>query len=148
MWFATPNGVSSVSDGYWKTYTSRDGLPSDSVTCLFEDSSGVLWIGTSKGLAFFSSGRIRVPREAPESLRSQVLGIAIDKHGWLWVATSSHVMRIQRDHLVAGSLEPADLHEYGLADGLRSIEGVERKNSVVVDQHGMLWVYNRRGMSV
>ena len=148
MWFATSNGLSSLSDGYWKTYTSRDGLPSDSVTCLFEDSSGVLWIGTSKGLAFFSSGRIRVPREAPESLRSQVLGIAIDKHGWLWVATSNHVMRIQRDHLVAGPLEPADLHEYGLADGLRSIEGVKRNNSVVPDAHGRIWLSMSRGLSV
>src|SRR5712671_1315415 len=148
MWFATPNGLTSLSDGYWKTYTSRDGLPSDSVTCLFEDSSGVLWIGSSKGLAFFISGRIQIPREAPESLRGQVLGIAIDKHGWLWVATSSHVMRIQRDHLVAGPLEPADLHEYGLADGLRSIEGVKRNNSVVADPHGRIWLSMSRGLSV
>ena len=26
MWFATPNGLSSLSDGYWKTYMSQDGL--------------------------------------------------------------------------------------------------------------------------
>ena len=148
MWFATPNGLSSLSSGDWKTFALQDGLPDKSLYCLFEDSSGVLWIGTSKGLAFFKSGHIQVPREAPESLKGQILGIALDKHGWLWIATSNHVMRVQRDHLVAGQLEPADVREYGPADGLRSIEGVKRNNSVVADSQGRIWFSMSRGLSV
>ena len=148
MWFGTPNGLSSLSNGDWKTFTLQDGLPSASVNCLFEDPSGVLWIGTSKGLASVNSGRIQVPRAPPEALRGQIYGIAIDKHGWLWIATSNHVMSVQPDHLAAGTLEPADVREYGPADGLRSIEGVKRNNSVVADSQGRIWFSMSRGLSV
>jgi signal transduction histidine kinase/ligand-binding sensor domain-containing protein len=147
MWFGTPNGLSSLSNGDWKAFTLQDGLPDRSVLCLFEDSSGVLWIGTSKGLAFFKSGHIQVP-QAPEPLRGQILGIAIDQHGWLWIATLNRVMRVQRDHLVAGLLEPPDVREYGPADGLSSIEGVKRNNSVVADSQGRIWFSMSRGLSV
>jgi ligand-binding sensor domain-containing protein len=55
MWFATPGGLSSLSNRQWRTYSTAEGLPSPEVNCLFEDSSGTLWSGTSAGLAFFSS---------------------------------------------------------------------------------------------
>src|SRR5258708_1640308 len=148
VWFATPNGLSSLSNGDWKTYALQEGLPSKNVNCLFEDPSGVLWIGTSKGLASFNSGRIQVPREPPEALRGQIFGIAIDKHGWLWIATSDHVISVRPDHLAAGTLEPRDVREYGLADGLRSVEGVKRNNSVVADSLGRIWFSMSRGLSV
>jgi ligand-binding sensor domain-containing protein len=50
-WFATPDGLGALSEGKWRYFTSRDGLPSDEVNCLLEDSGGVLWIGTGDGLA-------------------------------------------------------------------------------------------------
>ncbi|HKG23504.1 MAG TPA: two-component regulator propeller domain-containing protein, partial [Blastocatellia bacterium] len=39
MWFATPAGLSALSNGRWQVYSARDGLPSDDVNCLFEDST-------------------------------------------------------------------------------------------------------------
>ncbi len=41
VWFATPNGLSALSNGHWTTYAARNGLPSDNVNCLFEDPSRV-----------------------------------------------------------------------------------------------------------
>jgi ligand-binding sensor domain-containing protein/signal transduction histidine kinase len=148
IWFATSNGVSSLLGGQWKTYAASDGLPSENVNCLFEDSSGALWIGTLRGLAFLSSGRVRVPGNLPESLRAEILGIEEDKNGWLWIATSNHVMRVRRDKLVAGMLGPADVREYGMEDGLRSVEGVRRNRSVVSDPLGRMWFSLSRGLSV
>jgi signal transduction histidine kinase len=148
MWFGTSSGLSSLSNGQWRTYAAPDGLPSESVNCLFEDSSGVLWTGTSEGLAFLSSGLVQVPPNLPEWLRGQILGIAEDKDGWLWIATSNHVLRAQRDKLAAGMLGPADVREYGLEDGLRSMEGVKRDRSVVADPAGRIWLSLSRGLSV
>jgi len=52
-------GLSSFSNGQWKIYTTVEGLPSPEVNCLFEDSSGTLWSGTSAGLClFFASNRL------------------------------------------------------------------------------------------
>jgi ligand-binding sensor domain-containing protein len=79
MWFATPSGLSSFSNGQWRIYTTAAGLPSPEVNCLFEDSSGTLWVGTSAGLAFFASNRFHVPHESPDVLREQIVGMAEDK---------------------------------------------------------------------
>ena len=148
MWFATPNGLSALSGGRWKTYTARNGLPSDNVNCLLEDSAGVLWVGTSSGVAFRGSSGFQVPREMPASMQEQVLGLAEDRFGWLWMATSNHVLRVKRDSLVRGFLAEGDMREYGLADGLRGVEGVKRSRSVIADPTGRIWFSLNRGISV
>jgi hypothetical protein len=147
MWFATSNGLSALWDGRWLAYAIRDGLPSENVNCLLEDSAGVLWIGTSEGLAFLDSGHIQAA--AGESLlQDQILGLAQGRKGRLWIATSNHVLRVDRDKLIAGALEDGDVREYTLADGLRSVEGVKRHRSVIADPSGYIWFSLNRGLSV
>ena len=123
MWFATPNGLSALAKDHWQTYTARDGLPSDNLNCLLEDSTGTLWVGTVSGIVFRGAHGFLVPRGAPLPLREQILGIAEDRFGSLWVATSNHVLRVKRDKLLQGTLADGDVREYGLADGLRGLEG-------------------------
>jgi signal transduction histidine kinase/ligand-binding sensor domain-containing protein len=148
MWFATPNGLSALANGRWQTFRGLDGLPSEDVSCLLQDSQGVLWIGTAAGLALRDSGGFRVPAGAPPSLREQILGLAEDRFGSLWMSTSNHVLRVNRDHLLRGALADGDIREYGLADGLRGVEGVKRHESVFTDPRGRIWFSLNRGISV
>lgn len=148
MWFATPNGVSSLRDGHWRVFGTSEGLPSADVNCLATDSSGVLWIGTAAGPAWFDAGRIRSPSEVPADLHEQILGIADDHKGRLWIATSGHVLRVNREKLLGGSLSSADVHEYGVSDGLHGTEGVKRQQSVFADPLGRIWFSMNRGISV
>src|SRR6201999_2581619 len=41
MWFGTAKGVSALSQKGWRTYSGNDGLPSDDVNCLLQDSMGI-----------------------------------------------------------------------------------------------------------
>jgi len=148
MWFATSNGLSSFSNGHWRTYSTHDGLPSPVVNCLLEDSSGTLWSGTSGGLAFSASDHFQAPPQSPEVLREQIFGVTEDKNGWFWIATSNHVLRVSRAKLIRGSIQAADVHEYGPADGLPSTEGVNRSRSVITDPQGRIWFSLNRGLSV
>jgi signal transduction histidine kinase/ligand-binding sensor domain-containing protein len=148
MWFGTPNGLSAMSDNGWRAYTVRDGLPSRNVNCLLRDSTGVLWTGTAEGLAFLASGHVHAARGVPDSLREPISGIADDRNGWLWIATANHVLQVKRSSLMSGSLNEADLREFGLADGLRGTEGVKRHQSVVADSQGHIWFSTNRGLSV
>jgi signal transduction histidine kinase/ligand-binding sensor domain-containing protein len=148
MWFATPNGLNALSKGKWRVFTVHDGLPSADLSCLFVDSAGVLWIGSAGGIASLTSDHIEVRRNVPEPLRGQIFGIAEDRTGWLWIATSNHVLRIKRNSLLAEGLSDADVREYGLADGLLGTEGVKRHQSVVVDPLGRIWFSMNRGLSV
>src|SRR2546429_340090 len=94
--------LSALSKGHWQGYTAQNGLPSENVNCLMEDSTGVLWVGTASGISFGDRRSFRVPREVPAPLREQVLGLAEDKYRWLWIATSNHVLRVNRDKLLTG----------------------------------------------
>ena len=146
MWFATPGGVSSFVNGKWQTFST--GLASLDVTSLLEDSAGVLWVGTSSGPAFRVGQGFQVPAGIPPSLRDQVLGMEQDRGGALWIATASHVLRVNRNPLFEGKLGDGDIREYGLADGLRGLEGVRRHRSVVSDLGGNIWFSLNLGISV
>jgi signal transduction histidine kinase len=148
MWFATPNGLNALSSGQWRGFTTSDGLPSADVYCLMADSSGVLWIGSAAGLAFLTSDRVQVPHQLPDSLHEQIFGIAEDNKGWLWIATSNHVLRIKRSALLEGRFSDSDLREYTLDDGLHGLEGVKRHRSVLADSVGRIWFSMNRGISV
>jgi PAS domain S-box-containing protein len=148
MWFGTPKGVSAMSQKGWRTYTRNDGLPSEDVNCLLQASTRILWIGTAEGLAYLSDGHVHVPREVPESLQAPIFGIEEDKNGWLWIATSDHVLRVPRDKLLGGVVKAVDVREYDQADGLGSTEGVKRSRSVVSDSAGRIWFSLSSGLSV
>ena len=149
MWFATPGGVSARTGTHWITYGINNGLPSENINCLFVDSSGVVWAGTASGIAFRRSGSFQVPPEIPPQLKTQILGVTEDKFGALWIATSRDVMRVNRQKLIQGAaLERGDLREFGLADGLRGLEGAKRQRSVLTDSSGRVWFSLNHGISV
>jgi PAS domain S-box-containing protein len=148
MWFGTPKGVTAMSQKGWRTYTASDGLPSEDVNCLLQDSTRILWIGTAEGLAYFSDGHVHVPHVIPGSLQAPIFGIEEDKNGWLWIATSDHVLRVPRDKLLSGVVKAIDVHEYDQADGLESTEGVKRSRSVISDSAGRIWFSLSSGLSV
>jgi signal transduction histidine kinase/ligand-binding sensor domain-containing protein len=147
MWFATPEGLSMLSKGRWQSFTASSGLPSPEANCLLVDSGGVLWVGTAAGLAFRTPSGFKGPRGAPASLLEPIMGLTEDRFGWLWIAAASHVLRVNRAKFQQGSLAEGDVREYGLADGLRSVEGVKRDRSVVVDSSGRIWLSLDRGIA-
>ena len=148
MWFATSSGLSSFSDGHWLNRTAQDGLPSSNVRSVFEDSKHTLWIATSGGLAFLRSDQIGVPHKLPDALHEEIFGIAEDKRGFLWFATSDHVLQVDRDRLVTGVIDNSDVQYYGITDGLQGVEGVRRDRSLVADPVGRVWISLNRGLAV
>lgn len=55
VWAGTAGGLSGLdlASGNWRNYTSRSGLPSDTVTAIEPDENGDLWISTTNGLSHF-----------------------------------------------------------------------------------------------
>jgi ligand-binding sensor domain-containing protein len=147
-WLATPSGLASFTNGHWTNHTASDGLPSSLVRTIFEDTKHVLWIATSDGLAYISSGKIKVPGRLPEALREQIFGVAEDGMGSLWFTTSDHVLRVNRDRLLSGSLSGTDVQSYGIEDGLQGVEGASRDHTVVADRQGRIWISRKSGLSL
>ncbi len=138
-WFATAGGLSALSKDKWTSYTSRAGLPSNTIRTIFEDTRHVLWIATAQGLAYLSSGRVGLPPHLPDALREQIFGVAEDAMGMLWFTTSDHVVRVDEERLLNGTLSETDVQIYGVEDGLPEVEGIARDRTVVADRRGRVW---------
>lgn len=57
LWAGTSGGLNrlEIGTGQWKTYTTRQGLPGDTVVGIQPDGTGGLWVSTTRGLSRFDA---------------------------------------------------------------------------------------------
>ncbi|HSP33022.1 MAG TPA: two-component regulator propeller domain-containing protein, partial [Thermoanaerobaculia bacterium] len=88
LYAATRGGLVRVEGQHVRSWSVKDGLPTDAVTSLYQSSDGTIWIGTQKGLArLLNDGRIAVaatPEMLPHPL---VTAMTEDWSGQLWIGT-------------------------------------------------------------
>lgn len=82
-----------------RSYTARDGLASNAVRCMTEDSFGYLWIGTTDGVSIFDGVCIRTI-SIPEGLSCSNVNSIVESRtspGVMGVTTSGEgVYRVMR----------------------------------------------------
>jgi len=75
---------------FLKRITTRDGLSSNTVTCIMQDRKGIIWFGTANGVNIYDGNRIKsfTPDEKPGSFNNTIISTIIqDKQGIIWVGT-------------------------------------------------------------
>jgi signal transduction histidine kinase/ligand-binding sensor domain-containing protein len=148
VWLGTAQGLSAFAGGRWRTYRADDGLPPGAINCLLGASADAsLWAGTTAGLVRIVEGRV-VASSLPSVLRDQIIGLAEDNRGSLWVATSTRVLQVALDRLRRGALGEGDIREFEKADGLRSLETTRRERSLIQSPDGRLWLSTMGGLAV
>jgi len=138
LWLGTfGNGLYRIgSDGKPRQFLPREGdassLPDANVLSLAVDDKGVLWVGTTSGLAHWTGSNFA--KTDPAKLSSPVIfGISQDQDGSLWVGTEAGL-------------------EHRLADGQwqrpewRSQLSDPGVYAVLNDADGMRWIVTRRGL--
>ena len=68
--------------------TTANGLSDNSVTCLFEDREGYIWIGTEHGLNKYDGQRVVQYNGASAPLGMRISSIAQDSSGTIWIAST------------------------------------------------------------
>ncbi len=56
LWVASASGIHRFQDGSWLTHQAEEGLPSVIAYLVFQDRSGRLWGGTTRGLVLYQPG--------------------------------------------------------------------------------------------
>ena len=74
-------------------YSSADGLPSNTVYAIAQDTDGVLWVGTRNGLARFDGVQFRSWKEY-----GRVNALTVDRENRLWVGTTDG-LRVKEDRI-------------------------------------------------
>jgi len=126
VWAGTlSGGVSCLRDNTWRTFTTRDGLPSNTISVITGNAQGQVFIGTPNGLAELGSGgwvthttREGLPPGAIESLFA-------DSEGTLWIGTAKGIAFLESGVLYVPLKAPDPL--YGEILG-------------IVESGGWLWI--------
>jgi ligand-binding sensor domain-containing protein/signal transduction histidine kinase len=110
IWVGTPDGLSLLHEGRWRTFTSADGLGDDLVRSVLPAHDGGVWVGTRRGVTRWKDGHGTTLTSA-QGLGSDLVGPMMeDSTGDLWIGTSGGLSR----------LHAGELRNYGIADGLPS----------------------------
>ena len=81
-----------VFSGRTDRFTTRDGLPHNTITSLYQDKTGFLWVGTSIGLCRYDGidfMRISIPGGCCDRWSQLVQSMYEDSAGTLWFGTRS-----------------------------------------------------------
>jgi len=170
MWFGARDGLHVLSHGRLTSFTTRDGLPENSVNTTFRDRRGIVWIGTAHKPARYENGKI-IQVETPPGFPSSVRIIFEDRAGRLWFAggeglaswdgSAFHVdPRFEKAHVMSVSEDADGTLWFGTwSQGLHRLRDnrVTRYTtaigmyddvawSVLDDGRGNLWMGSNRGI--
>jgi signal transduction histidine kinase/ligand-binding sensor domain-containing protein/CheY-like chemotaxis protein len=128
LWIATDgSGVTRLSQGLFRTWSTSDGLASDKVRSLGEDAAGGIWAGGAKGLQRWDGTAWAAPLPLPGKDHAVVVYTMMrDPQGTLWVGTEEGDVYQLRD----GTLRPVPEASLPGAPIVR----------MLVDRAGSLWV--------
>ena len=128
---------------YANSLTDPTSLPTQVVTNLFQDDNGIVWIGTTYGLA--CCNRYRRPIDMHQILsvdrsgnitRETVTDLAVlPEAGEIWIGTNNGLRRYDSDLQL--------LHHYTTANSLLPHNNIKR---ILIDSHGVMWVGTNNGV--
>jgi diguanylate cyclase (GGDEF)-like protein len=137
VWVGTDDrGAFRWADGGWSRLSREDGLPDVSISALFEDREGVLWLGTGNGLVKRGAAAFATfTADDGFPAGGRIYGMTESLDGDLWFAAyKDGVVRMRPDGAV---------RRYGPADGLPD----SPVNDIEADPAGGVWVATRLGLA-
>ncbi len=125
LWAGAHGGVSRLRGNRFEPL-HEGTLASADVFAFHEDKDGDLWIGTNSGLHRLSHGTVFVFNARSGLFDDTAFQILEDARGFLWMSSNRGIYRARRSDLVAfaaGRLAAVPSLSYGVADGMKSVEG-------------------------
>jgi ligand-binding sensor domain-containing protein len=158
LWAATQeSGIVRYHHGAFSSLTLADGLSDDFVRVIEEDSTGVVWIGTNKGLDrltrkgtsdksttddLAAQWTITAAKKLPKPITDRVNALCVTKEG-LWVGCNSKGLFLQTQTSQSSQAQgQGTVRRFGESEGLKS------QSIFAIHQapDGTLWVGTGNGV--
>lgn len=134
VWAASTRGIFRfVDEKLVQQYTAADGLPSENVTSIFQDSKGQLWFGSYGGLSKFENGKFINYSVNDGLVGTYVRTIYEDGDGTLWIGTYDQGLSRYRDGRFVNYNEQNGLFNNGVF-------------AIREDSNGFFWISSNRGI--
>jgi ligand-binding sensor domain-containing protein/signal transduction histidine kinase len=126
VWAGTLNqGLSRFRSGSWRTFTTKDGLPSNTISVITGNATGQIFVGTPTGLAELRDGRW-IRYDIHDGLPPGVIEtLFFDDDNTLWIGTSKGLAFLRAGAIHVPLNAPTTLYE--------DVLGIAEKN-------GWLWI--------
>jgi ligand-binding sensor domain-containing protein/AraC-like DNA-binding protein len=111
--------------GNLEVFNKTNGLSNNIVTCIHEDSSGILWIGTLNGLNRFQAGNISILDKKHGLPDETSYWILEDNKRDLWISSNHGIYCLNRKEINAffeGTIPGVNPTVFGKEAGMHSIE--------------------------
>ena len=134
VWAATNKGLLQYRDyKLIAQYSTKEGLPNEFMTFVYEDSKGVLWFGGYGGLSRFENGRFTNYTKKEGLAGNYVRTIYEDKEGIFWIGTYDEGMSRFKDGQFVNYKEENGLYNSGVF-------------AIEEDEAGYFWISSNRGI--
>jgi signal transduction histidine kinase/ligand-binding sensor domain-containing protein len=89
VWAGTVNeGLSRFRDGEWRTFTTQDGLPSNTISVITGNGAGEIFVGTPSGLAGLKNDHWVAYRAHDGLPPGEIESLLVDEAGTVWIGTT------------------------------------------------------------
>jgi signal transduction histidine kinase/ligand-binding sensor domain-containing protein len=134
LWFGSiGGGLIRLKKRAVTTYTTENGLPSNTVFAVTDDGIGGTWIATASGLAHLRAGKTTVYTDKDGMLSSYATALLRDRAGSLWIGSNRGLTRLVDQRFI----------NYTPAQGLSS----QVVMSLAEDHDGNVWIGTMEGLN-
>jgi PAS domain S-box-containing protein len=123
LWVGTNGeGIAKYANNRFTMYTTKEGLPDNSIRRVFQDRQGTVWVGTTSGLAKLSPDSSRF--ETIKQFRNSLLEMIYESSdGRLWVGPGEGGIYVFKDSLFQSPEVLKQMSEYVLLSMLEDRKG-------------------------
>ena len=132
LWIGTSSGLSLYQNGAFHNYTTRDGLPDDTVIQMCVDHAGTLWVVAGVDLVKFDGKKFTVFRAGKDLPLNAARTVYEDRRHNLWVAGFGGVLR-----------RAGDKFETVVDSATAGLDAITR---IVEDERNNLWIAGSDGI--
>jgi signal transduction histidine kinase/ligand-binding sensor domain-containing protein len=152
LWLGGLAGLRYMRGSEIVMYDRKQGLSSNSVYDIHQDSTGTLWVATyGGGLNRFRDGRVKAITTQDGLPDNLLLGLLEDGEGNLWFSSNQSVFRLALKELndfADGKISFLSPVSYGAAEGMRSTESNGGSPGGWITRDGRIWFPTLRGVVV
>ncbi len=118
----------------YKNYDRSDGLPSDYVFSIYQDTKGYMWFGTERGLARYNGRDITYFSKENGLPDNFIYSLYESTDGCIWIGTQSHLATCYKD---------GDINHLSFGNETLSV-----LSSIIEDKYGRIYYKFPNGIAI